>query len=578
MPRRTRLRRTPTEEWQQLSLWTTGPEHWMYELLRPVVLFGQSPAERSRQTMAPERSIRRKAARFDEIGMLSLFETSTEPRPHDRRSLPPPLRQKIVDLRAEYPGLRLREIATICYVTSGRRPSPHTVQRVLAEGPPPSRHGRRYPPYTDSADPVEARLAIIRVHAEGWTVTSIAAYLQTSRPTVYATLRRWVEEGVPGLDDKPHTRKRLALKTDLHALVTVRRLQENSGLGAFRIHAALRQLGIRLSPRTCGRILALNRHLYGLNSPKREPHEKKEMPFAAQRRHQYWTTDIRYLDAPHLAEKVYVISILENFSRAILASAVSPMQDTQAYLSVLRAAVSRHGAPEAIVSDGGGVFKAKAATIVYRLLGITKEQIARRQPWMSYIETAFNVQRRMADYHFAQAESWPELRAVHDRYVADYNYQVHWAHRARADGARSPAEVLGWIHGIYHDESELHRVFQTARSGRRVDGSGYVRYRHWRLYGERGLAGRHASIWLYAETITIEYDDEPLAQYGVRLAPDKHHLMEVTEPRLFENRFPSPQPFLEGMSAVAWHLIMRRPPYKARRKSAVIGIQERLFD
>jgi len=43
---------------------------------------------------------------------------------------------------------------------------------------------------------------------------------------------------------------------------TVRRLQENPDLGEFRIHAALLQLGIKLSPRACGRILALNRTLY----------------------------------------------------------------------------------------------------------------------------------------------------------------------------------------------------------------------------------------------------------------------------------------------------------------------------
>jgi hypothetical protein len=40
---------------------------------------------------------------------------------------------------------------------------------------------------------------------------------------------------------------------------------------------------------------------------------------------------------------VYVISILENFRRALLASVVSPRQDLTAYLIVLRAAVWVHG-------------------------------------------------------------------------------------------------------------------------------------------------------------------------------------------------------------------------------------------
>jgi transposase InsO family protein len=62
------------------------------------------------------------------------------------------------------------------------------------------------------------------------------------------------------------------------------------------------------------------------------------MPFAAQRRHQFWTVDIRYLDTPLLEGKAYAITILENFSRAIVASMVSPTQDLAAYLKVLRAA------------------------------------------------------------------------------------------------------------------------------------------------------------------------------------------------------------------------------------------------
>lgn len=41
----------------------------------------------------------------------------------------------------------------------------------------------------------------------------------------------------------------------------MRRLQANPVLGAFRVHAALEQLGIHLSPPTCGAILAEHRAL-----------------------------------------------------------------------------------------------------------------------------------------------------------------------------------------------------------------------------------------------------------------------------------------------------------------------------
>jgi len=118
MPKRTRPRRTPTDDYQQLALWANGPEHRTFELIRPVVLFGQSPAERARETGAAERTIRRKADRFDAYGMASLF-AADEPlrRPEadriDRRALPPDVRQLIVDLKREYPPLHPKELATI---------------------------------------------------------------------------------------------------------------------------------------------------------------------------------------------------------------------------------------------------------------------------------------------------------------------------------------------------------------------------------------------------------------------------------------------------------------------------------
>src|SRR5215204_4985972 len=73
MPSATRQRMEPTDDWQQLQLLSRFPEQLTYELLRPVVLFGHSPAERARQTGASERTLYRQAARFDAQGMASLF-------------------------------------------------------------------------------------------------------------------------------------------------------------------------------------------------------------------------------------------------------------------------------------------------------------------------------------------------------------------------------------------------------------------------------------------------------------------------------------------------------------------------
>jgi hypothetical protein len=48
MPKRQPI--VPTNEWQQLELRFTNPTQRTYELIRPVVLFGQSPRERAQET------------------------------------------------------------------------------------------------------------------------------------------------------------------------------------------------------------------------------------------------------------------------------------------------------------------------------------------------------------------------------------------------------------------------------------------------------------------------------------------------------------------------------------------------
>src|SRR5947209_19452224 len=103
---------------------------------------------------------------------------------------------------------------------------------------------------------------------------------------------------------------------------------------------------------------------------------KKEMPFKADYRHQYWSVDIRYIDMHQLKneDKIYCISVLENYSRAILASAITRRQNFEEYIAVLYAANRKHGCPTALVSDHGGVFRDHRATQIYNTLGICKCQ------------------------------------------------------------------------------------------------------------------------------------------------------------------------------------------------------------
>src|SRR5437870_4930331 len=187
-----------------------------------------------------------------------------------RNSLPEEMRQRIVDLHAEHPSMSWHEIAEICYIRYGRRPAHHSVKHIATSGPPSTLSARRYQPWHQIADPAERKLAVIRLHSEGWSITSIAEYMQTTRATIYATLQRWTEEGVAGLEEKSKARKG-PRKVTLKVTNEVRKLQENPLLGKWRMHTALLRMGIEVSPATCARIMAANRQLYGIEKPKQTP-------------------------------------------------------------------------------------------------------------------------------------------------------------------------------------------------------------------------------------------------------------------------------------------------------------------
>ncbi len=528
----------------------------MYEAIRPLVLFNETAGERAKEIDVPQRTLARKADEFERYGMQSLFASGEQGGARETsKSLPPDMRQLIVDLHFELPSMSWREIAEICYIRYGRRPDHKNVKRIATSGPPPSLRARRYQPWHLIPDPAERKLAVIRLHADGWSITSIAQYLQCSRHTIYDTLKRWHDEGVAGLDARPKTNKGVR-KSTLKVRNEIRKLQENLLLGEYRIHTALKREGIEVSPATCGRIMAANRQLYGLETHQREPRAKLEMPFKAVRRHQYWSADIRYIEEHLLPDPrpVYVISIFENFSRAVLSSAISPTQNQWDFLAVLVDAIRRYGTPEALVTDGGGQFHSNMANALYEMLDIRKEKIDPGQPWENYAETSIS-----------NARTFPEIQKAHQTWWKNYNAEDHYGHRERQDGRHSPEAVLRGRLGRTLPEEVLARVLYATQFTRRLDQFGYAHFNNWRFFGEDGLAGEEVQVWLYEGTLKITYQATALSQYSVTFQPDHKHIEEVKRSHHFETYFRSPQLHLWRLSETEWLLALKQPERKKRK-------------
>jgi hypothetical protein len=103
----------------------------------------------------------------------------------------------------------------------------------------------------------------------------------------------------------------------------------------------------------------------------------------------------------------------------------------------------------------------------------------------------------------------------------------------------------------------------TRHTGRILNRASYVRFRHWRLYGERGLAGDAVAVWLYGEHLTIAFD-EALAQYGITCQPDQRQLATVVDERRFETPCQSSHLALWAPQSGAWLTVPQVAPYALR--------------
>ena len=175
----------------------------------------------------------------------------------------------------------------------------------------------------------------------------------------------------------------------------------------------------------------------------------------------------------------------------------SPHQDLTAILQILFAALAEYGGPHALVSDNGSVFTAKDYLAILRDLAIEPLHIEKGKPWQNMIEAQLKVQLRLADYHFEQARTLEDVQHQHAAFIETFNTTPHWAHRTRADGHRTPVEVLGWLRGRGVEPQRLREIFGRTEFLRTVNRYGFVSVQRFYLYAEQGLARQRVSIWIY---------------------------------------------------------------------------------
>ena len=547
-----------------------------YEVIRPIVLFAETIAERSRQTGMERTSVGDKARRFVMDGMLGLVDQRAGQAGRKGHVYPEAVAAYMLYVKHLYPPIHDREIVRIVARKFGYHTNHHTAKRFFERHALPVQLELAMPAFGEFADAYQARWTVVRMWYEGWNKKSIAGCLKLSRTHVYTILDAFERDGFAGLEDQrtrplDHPANQLSLPF-LKEVLDIQR--EYPRAGRFRVRGLLEARRDKPPPSeaTVGRAMAINRHFHGAPGPWVSAWDEEEvdaspkhLPYRPQYRHQMWFIDIRYLVRLD-GGWVYSLCILEGYSRKILAGMASAHQDLPAVLQLLFAALAEYGCPEMIVSDHGGVFRAADYRTLLRALEIAPKYIEQGKPWQNLIEAQFKVQLRLADFQFEHAETLEEMQALHAAFIETFNTTRHWAHQEREDGRRTPVEVLEWVRGRPVERAALRRLFGEVQFLRTVNRYGFVSVQRFYIYAEPGLSRQRVSIWVYEGALCIEYQETLLARYRCVYNQRRRRLQDVSDPTLYATPFASPQLELLELDDAQWIRVQQRAWHRRARE------------
>jgi transposase len=536
----------PTAEFAQLQLGFVDQTQRRYEVIRPLVLFADRTAvQRAHETQTHPDTVRKLQRRFRQQGMLGLFPSYVEVVIRERaKRIPDAVRQEVDRLKALYDGFHYRELARILLVKVGYPIDDKTVKKLWQQSAVSRQVQLDLWDYHTHPDRYQARLQVVKLYYQGWEKVSISRVLQVSRPTVDAWIRRFEAEHFAGLVGKRRGPK-APRKVWLPLMVQVYHLQKaHPDAGEFRIWSLLAQPDIGV--RTIGRIMALNKLVYDdiPHVPKKGvklapgPH-----PYKASHRHQYWFIDGRRMDFAIDGVKWWSLIILEGYSRTMLAGAIAPTEATWVALMVLYTACLRYGAPVHLVSDSGGAYTSADFEAVCTRLQIQHETIVSTQgeSYLNWMETHFNIQRRLYDYQFSLARTPAELEQRHQAFIRIYNTTAHQGLLKDRRIPPIPVEVLGTARGRVYTPEELARHFAQAVVPRTTNRYGCVTLHSYHFYVEEGLPQTRVLLWVAGERLRAAFDNVILAEYHCRYDWRDRKVTDIREGVFHHTRYVSPQ-------------------------------------
>jgi len=201
--------------------------------------------------------------------------------------------------------------------------------------------------------------AVLEVLNDGATVTDVARRHGVARQTVHGWLRRYAAGGLAGLADA--TSKPLSCPHQMAPAVEARVVElrrQHPGWGPRTILFWLDKEGAEPLPGRTSVERCLIRH--GLVTPQARKRKRSDYKrWERSRAMELWQMDIVGGVALADGSEAKIVSGIDDHSRFVVSAAVVARATARPVCDALEAAIARHGAPEAVLTDNGKVFTAR---------------------------------------------------------------------------------------------------------------------------------------------------------------------------------------------------------------------------
>jgi transposase InsO family protein len=359
-----------------------------------------------------------------------------------------------------------------------------------------------------------------------FTISELAARYGVSRKTLYKWLARHDRDGLAGLNDRPRIAATIPQRTAAevaHEIVAFKR--RFPFMGPKKIIARLCELHPEIvwpAPSTAGELLA-REGLVRRRKRRRPPVHPIRTRTRAEESNEVMTIDFKGHFRLGNAKYCYPLTIVDSFSRYILACDALVLPDFEQTRRVFERVFRSYGLPQRILSDNGSPFASPGLARLSKLsmwwvrLGIGIERIVPGRPEQNGAHERMHLTLKEQTTR-PPARDHRRQQLVFDHFRQEYNEDR--PHEALEQ--RRPASIYRPSPRPY-PESLPAVTYPGHFETRRVAQNGLMRWKDDRIFVSKTLVGEtigleevEDGIWsvYYGEVLLARFDERERRFYG----------------------------------------------------------------